>query len=74
VKCARRAKILQERQLTNTRSVLAPRVSLNHLAQDADAVRLDCSREFNVLNHVEPTLAQFDFRDVALPRPQSSEP
>jgi hypothetical protein len=56
VKCARRAKILQDRQLTNTRSVLASRVSFNLLTPDADGVRFDRSREFDELDDMRDLL------------------
>jgi hypothetical protein len=59
VKCARRAKILQDRQLTNTRSVLASRVSFNLLTQDADGVRFDRSREFDELDDMRRLLEKF---------------
>ncbi len=41
-------------------------VSRDHLAQDANGVGLDGLRKFNVLDHVEPTLAQLDLRDIGL--------
>jgi hypothetical protein len=56
VKCARCAKILQDRQMTNTRSVLASRVSFNLLTQDADGVRFDRSHEFDELDDMRDLL------------------
>jgi hypothetical protein len=64
VKCARRAKILQDRQLMNTRSVLGSRVSFNLLTQDADGIRFDRSREFDELDDMRDLLENAVFLQV----------
>lgn len=38
----------------------------DHLSQDAKRVCFDRTGEFNVLDNIEPTFAQFDLRDIGL--------
>jgi hypothetical protein len=38
----------------------------DHLTQDTDSINSDSPREFNVLDHIYPPLAQLDLRDKGL--------
>ena len=44
------------RGIADARLLLAARLLLNNLAQDADSVRFNRLRKFNVLDNVEPAL------------------